>query len=153
MGFIIDYLREKFPLNRVVGLVTFVIAAPAAAVGGTVAAWIADHAPYIATQVGPDQIVAIFVTGATVTAVALVTIAYKWMEGWQKDEARIQAAAGFLTAPAPPSDADPGRPLLDEPGDDLKRALGDKPQQAHRAQDRGIGRVDEGEEFPTPQGG
>lgn len=152
---LIDVLREKFPLNRVVAITTAIVTPLAAGLGGTVTVWLGEHLPLVAEQFGPDQITAGFIAGAVLTAGALVTMAYRWLEGWQKSEALKHAAASLLGAPGNStsmSDEDPGKPLLDEPSDDLKRSLADKPDQAHRTQDRGIGSVDEGEEF-SPRGG
>lgn len=150
MGFIIDYLREKFPLNRTVIYITGVVTVFVTPLAGGVAAWLAEHAPLVAEQVGSKQLTAIFVTGSVSFAAFVITALYKFLDGWQKHEARIHAAATQISAPGGNPD---GAPRLDEPSDDLKRSLADKPEQAHRAQDRGVGRVDEGEEFPAGQGG
>lgn len=119
LTFFIAYLREKFPLNRAVPLATAIVTPLAASLGGGVSAWLADHLPLIAEQVGPKQMTAIFVAGATFTATAIVTGLYQWMKGWHLEEARIFKTVNDLTAGAPLTQ--------DDPGDDERRALKDKP--------------------------
>lgn len=117
MKFVIDYLRDKLPLNRAVAL-TVAFVTPFAATGaGLVSAYLADHLPLIAEQVGPAQVLGIFITAATLTAGAIVTMAYRWMEGWIKHEDRLfqrlfkdQAKGGS-----------------EHPDEDLLRAQADKP--------------------------
>lgn len=78
---LLTYLREAFPINRVVALLT-----PFVATGvGIVSAWLADHAPFIADQVSGDQLTAIALGGILAT----LTVAYKWLDGWQDYEDRL----------------------------------------------------------------
>lgn len=71
-------LREALPINRVVALLT----PPVATVVGLVSAWLADHLPFIADQVSGGQLTAIALGGIA----AVVGVAYKWLDGWQKYE-------------------------------------------------------------------
>jgi hypothetical protein len=76
---IIDTLQEKFPINRIATLLTPVFAA----VAGWVATWIAENFPYLESMgFNETQILGFFITGA----VAALGIAYKWLDGWQKDQ-------------------------------------------------------------------
>ena len=75
------YFRQKFPINRVVVLLTPL----AATLAGLVAAWLADHAPLIADQVDEGSLTAIFIAAAT----SVVTMAYKWLDGWQDYEEQL----------------------------------------------------------------
>lgn len=73
------FIRNAFPINRVVALLTPV----AATVGGLCAAWLANHAPLIADQVGGEAgLTAIFIAAAG----SIVGMAYKWLDGWAKYE-------------------------------------------------------------------
>lgn len=74
---------DLFPLNRVVALLT----PPVAVLAGTLAAWFADHAPFIAEQVSKDQLAAIFIGGV----IAVLAPAYKWLDNWRDHEARVVA--------------------------------------------------------------
>lgn len=74
---LIDKLQAKFPPNRVVALLTpFVTAGVAAG-----AAWLSQHFPGLPQ---PDQ--ATELGFAIAGASAVIAAAYKWLDGWQKDE-------------------------------------------------------------------
>jgi hypothetical protein len=75
----IDYGQEKFPPNRVVVLLTPLVFAPAA---GYVTALVAKQIPGVSLDSG--QLTALFIAGGT----AAVVKAYKWLDGWQKEEDR-----------------------------------------------------------------
>lgn len=135
MSFIIDYLRDKLPLNRAVALATATVVPFAATGAGLVSAWLADHAPLIAEQIGPAQLLGIFITVATLTAGGIVTMAYRWLEGWMKHEDRL-----FQRIFGPTSEGG-----NEGPTEDRLRAEADKPSP-------GIHSVGDGEEYPGPRG-
>jgi hypothetical protein len=74
---LLDRLQATFPPNRIVVLLTPIIFVPAA---GWAAAWLAKHVPGL--NVSPGEIAA-FVGAA---ALAALTLAYKWLDGWQHHE-------------------------------------------------------------------
>jgi hypothetical protein len=76
---IIDYFQAKFPPNRLVALLTAPVAAGVAA--GT--AWVAQHFPGL-PAFSNGELTAFALAGA----LALITAAYKWIDGWQKHEER-----------------------------------------------------------------
>ena len=141
---LIDYLRDKFPPNRVVAFLTPIIFAPLA---GTISAWLAEKAPLIHANLSADQLTAIFIAGA-LTALGA---AYKWLDGWQKHELATKLAlqptggGGLEPLGGPGAPTALSEPLIgnvsvegdvrvegepeDDPdgGDDLRRARADKP--------------------------
>lgn len=72
----IDYLQAKFPPNRIVLLLTPVVA-PAA---GAVSAWIAQQIPGVELSEGA------IIGFAAVGALAVLRGAYKWIDRWQEEE-------------------------------------------------------------------
>lgn len=72
------YIREKFPPSRVVAFVY----APLIPVIAVFNGWLADHLPFIAEQVGPDQVTAIVIGSLA----ALTGLGYKWLDGRSKWE-------------------------------------------------------------------
>jgi hypothetical protein len=110
-----NYLLEKWPLNRVVAVAVAAITPFAAALGGTVFTWLSEKLPYIGEHVNAAQVVPVFVAGAIFTTTAIVTVTYQWLKGWHIHEDRIFAAAAGAYGPT------------DEPSDDIRRALKDKP--------------------------
>lgn len=76
---LIDFLQEKFPPNRVVILLTPLVFAPAS---GWVAAYVAEHFPGLSLD--EAAVTGVFIAGA----LSAVTLAYKWVDGWQKAESR-----------------------------------------------------------------
>lgn len=81
----LDTLQATFPPNRVAVL----LAPLAATVGGALASWVASSLPGL-PPIDPGWIAGIFVAGA---AAALIPI-YKWIDGWQKAEARGDVSIG-----------------------------------------------------------
>lgn len=81
----IDAVQASFPPNRVAVL----LAPLAATVGGALASWVASSFPGL-PPIDPGWIAGIFVAGA---AAALIPI-YKWIDGWQKAEARGDVSIG-----------------------------------------------------------
>lgn len=77
----IDQLQAKWPPNRIVAVLTPVAFVPLA---GFLATWVANHFPGIPT-LDPNWLSGIFVTGAA----SALLMAYKWIDGWQKHEARV----------------------------------------------------------------
>lgn len=74
---IIDKLQATFPPNRIVVVLTPLVFVPAAA---SVSGWIAEHFPGVAIPQGG----VLGIMGAA--ALAALTLAYKWIDGWQKHE-------------------------------------------------------------------
>lgn len=76
MSTIIDRIQAAFPINRIVAL----LAAPFAAVAGGLAAWLGAHFPGL-PPLDPNWLAGIF----SVAAASAATLAYKWLDGWQKN--------------------------------------------------------------------
>jgi hypothetical protein len=74
----IDRLQVTFPPNRIVILLTPLVFAPAA---GWVSAYVAQHFP--ALNLDSTAVMGVFIAGA----ISAVTLAYKYVDGWQKLEA------------------------------------------------------------------
>ncbi len=96
---------DLFPLNRVVALLT----PPIAILAGTLAAWFADHAPFIAEQVDQGEIQGIFIGGV----ITVLGVAYKWLDNWAPHEARV--AAGVVDKKGNPVDPEDPHGLAGEP--------------------------------------
>lgn len=79
----IDRLQRSLPPNRIAVLLTPLLFAPAA---GFVSALVAQWVPGV--ELDPLEVTAVFVAGAA----AAVAKAYKWLDGWQRDEARERRA-------------------------------------------------------------
>lgn len=94
-------IREKFPPARaVVVLVGF-----GAPLVGIVNAWIANHAPLIAEQVGPQEMFGVWAG----TVAALVALGYKWLDGRAKWEAgQVNAHVELAKQGLNPSDLPSG---------------------------------------------
>jgi hypothetical protein len=73
----IDKLQTTFPPNRVVLL----LAAPIGVAAGAVNAWVAVKFPGL-PRFSDGQVTAFAITGF----VSIVTLAYKYVDGWQKAE-------------------------------------------------------------------
>jgi peptidoglycan/LPS O-acetylase OafA/YrhL len=84
---VIDKLQAKFPVNRLVVLLTPLVFAPAAGWVSVEAAKLVPGHPHY----GPHTILGLFVAGALIA----FGKAYKWLDGWQKHEAL--ATAGTKT--------------------------------------------------------
>lgn len=119
MGWIneqIDKLQEMWPPNRLVALLTpFLVG-----VAGWIAAWLAENMPGL-PPLDEGWIAASFVAGA----LSALTMAYKWIDGWQKHEARAEAeldpvaALSDVREEAHETDYDPDieeKQLPEEPG-------------------------------------
>jgi hypothetical protein len=76
-------LEEKFPVNRVVVLLTPVFAA----LSGTLATWWAAHVSWLELTQG--QLLAVFIAGVG----AALPPVYVWLRNWAAHEARLAAAA------------------------------------------------------------
>lgn len=79
---VIDTLQEKFPVNRVVALLTPLYAAGAAAI----ATYATQKLPFIADLV-PNAEAVILAEFVSLSLIAGAQ-AYKWLDGWQKAEDR-----------------------------------------------------------------
>lgn len=73
-------IRDLFPINRVVALLSPV----AITVAGAVSVWLAENLPFVSDYVDAGETEAIFL-GAVAAGVAAV---YKWLDGWSKYEER-----------------------------------------------------------------
>lgn len=80
LSILIDKVQAAFPVNRVVVLLTPLVFVPASA---WVSAYVAEHFPGL-PQFSSGQVTAVAVSGAVIAG----TAAYKWIDGWQKHEAR-----------------------------------------------------------------
>lgn len=120
------YIREKFPPARAVALLTPIVIP----ILGYFNAWVADHAPWVDQYVASGQRQAI-VIGTVVGGVAL---AYKWLDGRAKWEAKqidahlALSAKGHISTPDDPDhlaglDEDA---LLSQP-DDIAESDGEDP--------------------------
>lgn len=74
----IDYLQAKLPPNRIAVLLTPTVFVPTAA---WASAWLTSHLPGV--QFTPEIIVGFAAAGA----LSALTAAYKWLDGWQAEEA------------------------------------------------------------------
>lgn len=72
------YLKKNWPPNRVVVLLTPVLFVP-------VAGWVTVKAAQLGLNLDHDQVVGAFVAGG----LAAITMAYKFLSGWQAYEAQI----------------------------------------------------------------
>ena len=78
-------LREAFPVNRVVAILTPIVFVPAA---GFITTWLAKNAPGL-PALDSTELTGLFILGGG----AALTAAYKWMSGWHAYEKNITAAA------------------------------------------------------------
>lgn len=76
----INYLQKKFPVNRVVVLLTPAFVAASAWLSG----YVAKHFPGL-PALSPGEVTALMVAGAA----SALAAAYRWLDGWQKHEARL----------------------------------------------------------------
>lgn len=73
-----EYLKKNWPPNRVVVLLTPILFVPAAG-------WVTVKAAQLGLTLDNDQVVGAFVAGG----LAAITMAYKFLTGWQAYEAQI----------------------------------------------------------------
>lgn len=85
---LLDRFQAKFPPNRLVALAMVMllptVIVPAA---GYFAVWVPQHFPGLPTFTAA-QLTAYGVAGASAALLAGITAGYKWLDGWQKHEAR-----------------------------------------------------------------
>jgi len=74
---IVDKLQATFPPNRIVVTLTPIVFVPAAA---SASGWVAEHFPGVDVPAG--GVLGLMGAGA----LAALTLAYKWVDGWQKGE-------------------------------------------------------------------
>lgn len=98
---IVDKLQATFPPNRIVVILTPIIFVPASA---WIAAWLTSHVPGMEVPAG--AVVAVVATAA----VSALILAYRWLDGWQRDEDR-----GYEDALEELADAIDSRPVEDAP--------------------------------------
>lgn len=95
------YIREKFPINRVVTILTPFLAV----ISGYVWTWAADNLPFVADNLSEGQLTAIFIAGAA----SAVALAYQWINGKLKWD--IEQQFQLLSLPeSPDADADTPKP-------------------------------------------
>ncbi len=90
-------VRAAWPVNRVVTFLTPILFAPAA---GYVAMWVPQHASALGLppiHLTSAEVLGLFVAGGTRALIA----AYKWLDGWQKNEARVALGSPQKGAPTP----------------------------------------------------
>lgn len=113
LAYLISSIRERFPVNRVVVILTpFLVTA-----AGAVSVWLTENVSFISKYVDRGDVEGVFIAGAA----AALAAAYKWLDGWQKHEQRISYEAEVFA--------------LDyegEPADELKLAQADKPKPKKR---------------------
>jgi hypothetical protein len=100
-------------LNRIVALLTPLVFAPLA---GVVSTWAADNLPGVTLP--PDKVEEVFIAGALIA----LAPAAQWLHGWQKYEARQDAAitaAAFGMTSVVPTEASPPEPEFDFSDEDL----------------------------------
>lgn len=93
----IDRLQATYPPNRVVALLLVVLGAPAAAIGGYLATWVPSHFAGVPAFTS-GQYTSFFLTGAGVVALSAITMAYRFIDGVQKDEQHVTALANESAA-------------------------------------------------------
>lgn len=77
---ITEWLQRTFPSNRLVILATPI----AAALAGYICTWTTKHIAFLHLDQG--QTTAVFISGIGL----VVTMAYKWLDGWQKHEQSVR---------------------------------------------------------------
>lgn len=79
----IDKIQATFPVNRIVTLLTPLAFVPASA---WISGYVAEHFPGL-PPLSSGSVTGIMVAGA----LAALTAAYKWIDGWQRHEEQRQA--------------------------------------------------------------
>lgn len=135
LKFLWYYLREKFPVNRVVSILTpFLVLA-----AGSVSVWVAENVPWL-SDVGfnKEELTAIFIGVAAATLAAL----YQWINGklkWDLQTRQLVHANDPLDLPTVPADAalpvttteqDIALAVADTPKPPAKKAPAKKPVKA-----------------------
>lgn len=82
---LIAYVKQHFPVNRVIALLTVLIFVPLAS---SVTAWAAKHFPGV-----PFPSKGAIVTGLAIGGAGAISIGYKFLENWGKHEDRLHALA------------------------------------------------------------
>lgn len=88
----IDRLQATYPPNRLVALLLVALGLPAAAIGGYVAVWVPKHFPGAPTFTA-GQYTGFFLAGVGVVALQAATMAYRFIDGVQKDEQHVTLLA------------------------------------------------------------
>ena len=85
-------IRAAFPPNRAVAVLTPFVATISAAIF----TWLVNELPFVADSINEDAILGIFVS----IVVAVVAMAYKWLDGWTKYEqdTRVGSVVGEIEA-------------------------------------------------------
>lgn len=79
----IDKIQATFPVNRVVALLTPLAFVPASA---WISGYVAEHFPGL-PPLSSGSVTGIMIAGA----LAALTAAYKWIDGWQRHEQHHQS--------------------------------------------------------------
>lgn len=97
---VLETIKDNFPINRVVALLSPILVA----LGASVGTWLVNHLPLVADQINGDQISAVFIALAT----AGIAMAYKWLDNWGKHErASIPVPPAVQPAPVEVGSAPP----------------------------------------------
>lgn len=113
LAYLISSVRERFPVNRVVAILTPLLVTAA----GAVSVWLTQNVEFISKYVDQKDVEGIFIAGAA----AALAAAYKWLDGWQKHEERVSFEADAFSFD-----------YEGEPADELELAEADKPQPKKR---------------------
>lgn len=84
---ILDSLQAKFPPNRLVALAMVTLLPFIASGAGYLAVWVPAHFPGLPPFTAA-QLTAFGVATVSGILLAGITAGYRWLDGWQKDEAR-----------------------------------------------------------------
>lgn len=82
---LIEYLKQRFPVNRVVALLTVLVFVPLA---GSITAWAAKHFPGL-----PIPSKGTITAGLAIGAAGAVSIGYKFLTNWGAHEDRLHRLA------------------------------------------------------------
>lgn len=88
---VIDSLQEKFPPNRLVAVAMVALLPFIATAAGFLAVWVPAHFPGL-PPFSAGQLTAFGATTVAGILLAGITAGYKYVDGWQKDEAQRHAA-------------------------------------------------------------
>lgn len=90
LGAIIDFLQAKLPPARMAALLTALVTPFLTAGAAWLAPWAAQNLPGLPVY-SAAQLTAIAVAAVLSVLITTVTVAYKWIDGQQKHEARLAA--------------------------------------------------------------
>jgi hypothetical protein len=121
IAYLISSIRERFPVNRVVAILTpFLVTA-----AGAVSVWLTQNVEFISKYVDQKDVEGVFIAAAA----AALAAAYKWLDGWQKHEERVAYESDSFAL-------DYEGEYKGEPADELELAQADKPKKVTTAKKR-----------------